>query len=88
MAKTKKVSGKPKDEKSFLQIAGEKAEALKEELIAGKDKIVSAAGEKFESVKKAIHDYTAPTKAAKKIVTKKPIKKAVKKAAKKIAKKK
>jgi hypothetical protein len=43
-------------------MAGEKAEAIKAEVIAGKNKIVPVAEEKFESVKKEIHDYTAPAR--------------------------
>jgi hypothetical protein len=71
---------------SFIEIAGEKAEALKEGLIAGKDKIVSVVEEKFESAKKAIHDFTThkPAK-AKKPAAKKAVKKAEKKAVKKVA---
>ncbi|HXB42981.1 MAG TPA: hypothetical protein VNV85_02945 [Puia sp.] len=61
MKKTKKTLSKHTEHKSLLEIAGEKAEAIKEGFISGKDKVISVAEEKFDSVKKAIHEFTAPT---------------------------
>ncbi|HLY72339.1 MAG TPA: hypothetical protein VKR53_21560 [Puia sp.] len=66
----------------LLEKAGEKVEAVKESLIAGKNKVVNIVEEKVEAAKKVIHDHTAP---AKKTVKKKVV--AVKKAAVKPLKK-
>jgi len=72
---------------SLMEIAGEKAEAIKGGLIERKNKIISAAEEKFDSVKKAIHNLTAAS-AKQKTIKKAAVKKAVAKVAKKITKKK
>ena len=67
---------KPKHEKTFIEKLGEKASHLKEELIAGKDHLLEAAGETIESVKSSIHEYTAGKKTATKKATnkiKKPV---------------
>jgi hypothetical protein len=61
MKKTKKALSKHTEHKSLLEIAGEKAEAIKEGFISGKDKVISVAEEKFDSVKRDIHEFTAPT---------------------------
>ena len=82
MATTKKAAKAPV-EKTLLEKIGEQAVHLKEEIIAGKDLLVEAAGEKIAAVKQTIAKY----KASKKAAAKKPLKKTVKKAAKKIAKK-
>jgi hypothetical protein len=88
MAGQKKELKKAEPHHSMMEIAGEKATAIKESIIEGKDKLVAAAGEKFEAVKKAIHDFTASSPKPKAAAKKKIAKKAVKKAIKKIAKKK
>ena len=85
MNKQKKPT-KEEPHHSIMEIAGEKAIAIKDGIMEGKDKLVAVASEKFESVKKAIHDFTAsspkPKAAAKKI--KKVVKQAEKKTIKKI----
>ncbi len=94
MSKLKKVREKNEPHHSLMEIAGEKAEAIKEGIIEGKNKILATAGEKLESVKNAIHHFTAPSPKPKTAV--KAIRKKVRKAetavtgkaAKKIAKKK
>ena len=87
MANKKKTSTSATiPEKTFFEKISEQATHLKEELIAGKDHLVEAAGEKIASVKSSIKEYQARKKAAvKKAAVKKIFKKAVKKAAKKVA---
>ena len=87
MNKEKKSSNKKGEHHSLMEMAGEKAGAIKDSIIEGKNKIISAAEEKLESVKKAIHDYTAPAKKVAKKNATKTIKKVAKKVVKKVAKK-
>src|ERR1700683_4127778 len=97
MKKTK-PSGIGEVAEKLMEKAGEKAEALKESIIAGKDKVVAIVEEKIESAKKVIHDHTAPKGRAKKKqvvavkkaparAAKKQVKKTIKKVAKKVIKK-
>jgi hypothetical protein len=70
----------------LMEKAGEKMDAVKESLVAGKNKVIAIVEEKMEAAKKVIHDHTAPAaKSAKKKVSviKKAAAKPVKKAAKK-----
>ncbi|MEP7257163.1 MAG: hypothetical protein ABI687_02220 [Flavitalea sp.] len=91
MANKKKTSKTLAPEKTLFEKISEQAAHLKDELIAGKDHLVEAAGEKIASVKSTIKEYQARKKAVvkkvavKKKQVKKTVKKAVKKAAKKVA---
>jgi Icc-related predicted phosphoesterase len=65
-------------------------EAVKDSLIAGKDKVVAIVEEKMEAAKKVIHDHTAPAKKSvkkKAEVVKKAASKQIKKTVKKVEKK-
>jgi hypothetical protein len=75
--------------KGFLDLAGEAMKVLGEEIVEGKDKLMDAASEKFESVKKAVKKKFAKKKATPKPKRKSaPAKKAAKKTARKVAPKK
>jgi hypothetical protein len=83
---------------NLIEKAGEKMEAVKESLIAGKNKVVATVGEKMEAAKKVIHDHTTPAKksAKNKVAVvkkaavrsvKKPVKKVISKTVKKVVRK-
>ena len=70
MKKTKKENAPASHEgKGFLTLAGEALSVLGEEIVEGKDKLVAAASEKMNEVKKAIkkaRKASAKKKSAKK----------------------
>jgi hypothetical protein len=80
-----------KEEKGFLELAGEAMTVLGHEIVEGKDKLMDVASEKITAVKKAIKKISKKKKAvvpkAKSIPVKKVAKKAVKKTAPKVIRK-
>jgi hypothetical protein len=81
MSKQTKQTKTAKEHHTVMETVGEKAAAIKDSIVESKNKVVATVEEKFDMVKKAIHDITAPSP------KKKSLKKAVKKAVKKVAKK-
>jgi F0F1-type ATP synthase epsilon subunit len=93
MKKTKKENVPASHEgKGFLTLAGEALSVLGEEIVEGKDKLVAAASEKINEVKKAIKKAAkkkaAPARKKKSVAAKKPSKKPVVKTARKASVKK
>lgn len=82
---TKKKSTAP--EPTLLEKIGGQALHLKDELVAGTDHLLEAAGEKLSAVTSSIKKKFTAGKKAVKPTAKKAVKKVVKKSVKKVAKK-